>query len=498
MNMLEIPISMNEKIQEAIAAIRQSEKVLAISHIDTDGITAMAIMVQFLEREGKAYTWRNIHQLNSESILTVLELAELERPDTIIFSDLGTGQYPLIESNLADLSFVRSIIILDHHLPGERAQLRGHNGKADIMEINPCQHGLSGSSDISGAGVAFLLAYLYNSRNIDLVELAIVGATGDLQRYYGRGFRGLNKQILDLGRDSGLISVERDLTFFGINTRPLPYLLCYATDPYLPGITGDEEACFSFYSDLNIDIKDDDDRYRVWIDLDTIEKKKVIQKLVAHILETYENPAVAQGIVGDVVNLLNRPERSDLRTAKEFSTMLNACGRNRKAEVGVWVCLGESEAIIEGRNLLRQHRANLASALRRIETNGYDEKHGMYVVNDPETQDTIIGIVIGMAQGSKIIPWDRPVIGVSTNTTAESTLVKISGRARKNLVRRGINLKEVFTGVAKHINEREGKTVVEAGGHPMAAGAFVENEFLEEFLQLASNSMDSILKSNQK
>ena len=496
MNMLEIPSSMNKKVQDAIEAIKQSERVLAISHIDTDGITAMAIIVQFLEREGKEHIWKNIHQLNSESILTVLELAESERPDTIIFTDLGTGQYPLIESNLADLSFVRSIVILDHHLPGDRNPLDKHNGKAEIIEINPCQHGLSGSSDISGAGVAFLLAYFYNQKNIDLVELAMVGATGDLQRYYGRGFRGLNKQILDLGTDSGFISVDRDLTFFGINTRGLPYLLCYATDPYLPGITGDEESCFSFYSDLNIDIKDEDDQYKVWIDLENGDKKRVIQKLVAHILETYENPAIAQGIVGDVVNLLSRPERSELRTAKEFSTMLNACGRNRRPEVGVRVCLGEPEAIIEGRNLLRQHRANLASALRRIETDGYDEKPGMYIVNDPETQDTIIGIVIGMAQGSKIIPWDRPVIGVSTNTTNETTLVKISGRARKDLLGRGINLKEVFTGVAKNINKREGRTVIEAGGHPMAAGAFVENEFLEEFLQLSSNSMDSILKSN--
>ncbi|TFG11981.1 DHH family phosphoesterase [Candidatus Thorarchaeota archaeon] len=493
--MLEIPSSMNNKIEQAIEAINQSGKVLAISHIDTDGITAMAIIVQFLQRAGKEYLWKNIHQLNSESILTVLELAESEKPDTIIFTDLGTGQYPLIESSLTDLPFVRSIIILDHHLPGDRELPSRNDRRAEIIEVNPCQHGLSGSSDISGAGVAFLLAYFYESENIDLIELAIVGATGDLQRYYGRGFRGLNKQILDLGRDARFISVDKDLTFFGINTRPLPYLLCYATDPYLPGITGNEESCFSFYSDLNIDIKSDD-RYRVWIDLVNGEKKKVIQKLVAHILETYENPAIAKGIVGDVVNLLSRPERSELRTAKEFSTMLNACGRNRRADVGVKVCLGEPEAIIEGRNLLRQHRANLASALRRIETNGYDEKPGMYIVDDPETQDTIIGIVIGMAQGSKIIPWEKPVIGVSTNTTNKTTLVKISGRARKNLVTIGINLKEVFTSVGKDINEREGRTVIEAGGHPMAAGAFVENGFLDEFLRLSSNKMDSILNSS--
>jgi single-stranded DNA-specific DHH superfamily exonuclease len=122
----------------------------------------------------------------------------------------------------------------------------------------------------------------------------------------------------------------------------------------------------------------------------------------------------------------------------------------------------------------------------------------MYVVRDPETPDTIIGVVIGMAQGSRIVPTDRPVIGVSTNTSGEGPLVKISGRARSSLVDRGINLRDAFVSVGEVMNEEYEEQVVEAGGHPMAAGAFVHNDYLDEFLERVSVSLAQSLNQEKK
>jgi single-stranded DNA-specific DHH superfamily exonuclease len=88
-----------------------------------------------------------------------------------------------------------------------------------------------------------------------------------------------------------------------------------------------------------------------------------------------------------------------------------------------------------------------------------------------------------------IIPTDRPVIGISTNTADDSPLAKISGRAHKQLVKRGVNLKEVFVEVAEILNERNETLIAEAGGHPMAAGAFIQKSHLDEFLNLASSTL---------
>ena len=480
---------MGKLLLEAAKEVRESKRVFAFSHIDADGISALAIISLMLEREEKEFEWKNVHQINSESILQIEEDVRKYKPDLVIFSDFGTGQMSLVQKHIVGIEGVKSVIVLDHHLPPKGIEKSTkENTPSKLIEVNPHQHGMSGSYDLSGAGTAFLLAVFVSPNNVDLSELAIVGATGDLQDYYGRGFVGLNKEIVELGEDSGFLEVMRDLTFFGIHTRPLPYLLQYATDPYLPGLTGAQEACYAFYQDLDIDMRSGDE-WRVWVDLESSEKQRAIQGIIQVVLEHYNNPKVAQGIIGDTIVLSQRPPKTEMRSAKEFSTLLNACGRNKRPEVGVRVCMRNPEAFIEGKTLLQQHRQNLASALRRLEQNGYTEMQGMYVVNDPQTPDTIIGIVIGMAQGSMIIPIDRPVIGISTNTTDDSPLTKLSGRAHKRLIERGVNLKEVFVEVADILNEKHETLIAEAGGHPMAAGAFIQKAHLDEFLNLTSSRL---------
>ncbi|MFX1606687.1 MAG: DHH family phosphoesterase [Promethearchaeota archaeon] len=488
-----IPESMGKLLFDAAKEVGRAKRVFAFSHIDADGISALAIISLMLEREEKEFEWKNVHQINSESILQIEEDIRDYKPDLVIFSDFGSGQISLVEKHVLNIEVVNSVIVLDHHLPPddiERSETDCERSK--LIEINPHQHGMNGSYDLSGAGTAFLLALFVSPNNVDLSELAIVGATGDLQDYYGRGFVGLNKEIVELGEGTGFLDVVRDLTFFGIHTRPLPYLLQYATDPYLPGLTGAEEACYAFFQDLDIDLKSGDE-WRVWVDLEPSEKQRAIQGIIQIVLEHYSDPLIAQGIIGDTIVLSQRPPKTEMRSAKEFSTLLNACGRNRRPEVGVRVCMRDPEAFSEGRTLLEQHRANLASALRRLEEDGYIEMPGMYVVDDPQTPDTIIGIVIGMAQGSMIIPTDRPVIGISRNTTEDSPLVKLSGRAHKQLVERGLNLKEAFVEVSDILNEKNNTLIAEAGGHPMAAGAFIQRFHLEEFLDLASSRLSKQL-----
>ncbi|MFX1483227.1 MAG: DHH family phosphoesterase [Promethearchaeota archaeon] len=484
-----IPESMRVLLEEATRLVKDSQRVYAFSHIDADGISALAIISMMLEREEKEFQWRNIHQINSESIIEVAEEVKKYGPDLVIFSDFGTGQIGLVRTHILGIDGVESVIILDHHLPSNDDTIDCEDTTIDtLVEINPSQHGLSGSYDISGAGVAFLLAYFVAHNNVDLTELAVVGATGDLQDYYGRGFVGLNEEIVRLGEEFGYLTIIRDLTFFGIHTRPLPYLLQYATDPYLPGLTGAEEACYAFFEDREIVIRNDDE-WRTWMDLESDEKQRAVQGIIQIVLQNYDDPLIAQGIIGDVIVLSHRPAKTEMRSAKEFSTLLNACGRNRRPEVGVKVCMRDPDAFEEGRRLLNIHRANLAQALRRLETDGYEDRPGMYVVNDPQTPDTIIGIVIGMAQGSMIVPIDKPIIGVSTNTTDDSPLVKLSGRAHKSLVERGVNLKESFVEAAEQLNADYDMLVAEAGGHPMAAGAFIQKPHLEEFLDKVSSSL---------
>jgi RecJ-like exonuclease len=71
--------------------------------------------------------------------------------------------------------------------------------------------------------------------------------------------------------------------------------------------------------------------------------------------------------------------------------------------------------------------------------------------------------------------WGKPVIGVSFG---DAGTIKVSGRASKSSVARGLNLGELMknaTGAVGGIG----------GGHRMAAGASIPKEKINEFLLFA-------------
>jgi single-stranded-DNA-specific exonuclease len=143
---IEIAESMQRLLQQAADSLHKARKVLAISHIDADGISAMAIVIKTVERQGKDFLWRNIHQLNSETIYTVVDLVKESGADLVIFSDLGTGQMHLIQEHVVGKYGVDKVIVLDHHLPSEdRNDSSSVSDDVHLIEVNPCQHGYSGS-----------------------------------------------------------------------------------------------------------------------------------------------------------------------------------------------------------------------------------------------------------------------------------------------------------------------------------------------------------------
>ncbi|MBY8997794.1 MAG: DHH family phosphoesterase, partial [Candidatus Thorarchaeota archaeon] len=170
-----IPESMGELLLDAAKEVRKSKRVFAFSHIDADGISALAIITLMLEREEKEFEWKNVHQINSESIVQMEEDIRKYKPDLVILSDFGTGQIELVKQHLVSIESVKSVIILDHHLPpNDSPESMQDDIPSKLIEVNPGLHGLSGSTDLSGAGTAFLLAVFVSPNNVDLSELAIV------------------------------------------------------------------------------------------------------------------------------------------------------------------------------------------------------------------------------------------------------------------------------------------------------------------------------------
>src|SRR5207237_1299759 len=76
-------------------------------------------------------------------------------------------------------------------------------------------------------------------------------------------------------------------------------------------------------------------------------------------------------LVGETYTLIREPAGSPTRDAKEFGTLINACGRYDQPEVGYRVCRGDREdSLAEALRLLRGHREYLVDSMEAVAAAG--------------------------------------------------------------------------------------------------------------------------------
>ncbi len=183
--------------------LRSSGSVLVVGHIDADGITASSIASAALGRAGIEHTVRFVKKLDDAEVGRIRS----HPASRIWFVDLGSGMYSKLEHGRS--------VVTDHHRvdPSEAGSSEGH--------VNPHLFGLDGSSEVSGAGVTYLVAKKMDPGNKDLSVLAIIGAVGDFQDAAESRLCGYNRTILDDALSLGLVTAEKDVRLFGRQTRPL-------------------------------------------------------------------------------------------------------------------------------------------------------------------------------------------------------------------------------------------------------------------------------------
>lgn len=451
--------------------------VLLVSHIDADGLTSAAIAATALERAGIPFETVFKKQLDASEVATVAATDH----DTVLFTDFGSGQLDSITEYASEFTPV----IADHHQPADvSTELPFH--------LNPILFGINGASELSGAGASYVLARALADEsgtvestegNRDLASLAVVGAVGDMQASGGE-LVGANRSIVEEGIESGVLTERVDLALYGRQTRPLPKLLEYSSDVFIPGISNSESGSVGFLTDLDLDLKRDGE-WRTWIDLTNTERQTVVSALVQRALERGVSTDTIEDLVGTTYTLPTEPVGTELRDSSEFSTLLNATARYERADVGLAVCLGDREdALDRARYLLQNHRRNLSEGLQWVTNEGVArEEHIQWFDAGTHIRETIVGIVAGMALGEDGIEYDMPIIALASKSEDKT---KVSARATHGLVQQGIDLSQVM-GRASSAVDGEG------GGHDIAAGATIpasrEHEFIEHADRVVGEQM---------
>ena len=441
--------------------LRAADRVLVASHIDADGLTSAAVAGAALERAGIPYEQVFEKQLDSDAIAGIAA----REYDTVLFTDFGSGQLDDIARHEQRGEFTP--VVADHHQPAEDADTEVH--------LNPLLFDIDGAKELSGAGAAYVLARaLGGEQNRDLAATAVVGAVGDMQDSGGE-LHGANAALVEEGVEAGVLQEAKDLAVYGKQTRPLPKLLEYATDVFVPGISNSQSGAISFLDDLGIEVRDADGEWKRWVDLSDEERQTVASGLVRHAVKRGVPARKIDRLVGTTYTLLAEPEGTELRDASEFSTLLNATARYERADVGLAVCLGDRDAGLEtARRLLREHRRNLSEGLQWVKRNGVtQEKNLQWFDAGDEIRETIVGIIAGMSMGASGVDRGKPIVAFAKESDAET---KVSSRGTGSLVSRGLDLSAAM-------GEASAAVGGGGGGHDVAAGATIpagtEREFIE-------------------
>ena len=442
---------------------RGESNFLVVSHFDADGLAAAGVIGRTLARLDASMHLKVVKQLDDE----VLSECRSEDSDVTIFTEIGSGYLDAIRISFAG----KKAIILDHHQPSGRLD-------SEFIHVNPHPFGFDGATEVSGAGVAYFVARSLSDANVDLSTLAVVGALGDMQdKGTRRSLHGLNERIVEEGLKKGLLETTTDLVFYGRETRPIHRALAYTTSPFLPDISGEEDKCLALLASIGIQVKRED-RWRTVKDLSNDEKQRLLSKIVEIVSSKGLSAQAALELIGTVYTLVQEESSTPTRDAREYASLLNACGRMDRSGLAVSICLGDRGTVMEEvQQVLAEYRRTLAQYIGWIteKPDTVTELQGTYFVRgDDFLDEKMTGALSSILSTSGLFKTEKAIVVLARTKKGE---IKVSARASDWLVERGVNLGSTLQAIAEKCSGM-------GGGHNVAAGAQIPEEKREDFVKL--------------
>ena len=419
-----------------------ANSIKIISHYDSDGITAAAILAKVLQKLDKKFSIKIVKQIE-EKVFSELK-KDGSKFDAIFFLDLGSNNIP--EINALD----KNVFILDHHEiinPAEPSE--------KVTFIN--RH-LYGEEEISAAGIVYLFSEAMGEADSYLAKLALVGMIGDMA---DRTMSRVNNKIL---KDSQCI-VKKGLLLFS-STRPIHKALEFSSGIYIPGVTGNAPGVMSILREAGIKIHDEKN-YRTLQDLTNEE----MVRLVTSIALIADNDR----LIGNVylLKLFNQ-----LEDARELSTLINACGRLDEAHIALAFCLGFSKAKASAESVYCKYKHFLIEALNWANLNKIDKGDYILINAKSSIKDSMIGTIASILSSSFIYPEGKIIVGSAMRDDGRIKVsMRVCGNSEIDLSKKVENACRIVGG--------------EFGGHKRAAGALIEQDKEAEFMRLIEKEIES-------
>jgi len=436
---------------------RSGKRILVVTHLDADGLCSGSIVFAALMRKGANAVLRSVPDLDQRSIAALGS----QGFDFYIFTDLASTLVKELEA-----AFQGRCLVLDHHqIPEEDA------GNPSV--VNAWRYGFDGGNESCSSAMAYFFASVLDAANDDLSPLAVVGALADRQDAGpGRSLTGMNRAAMEDAQARGLLSVTKDLMFTGRETRPIHEAIALTSTPFLKGLTGSKDSVLAALHQAGMTLKDGG-TWRTISSLTPDEKMKLTE-VIASTLGAAEGATEAMAsLVGETYTFQFEDSFTPLRDAREFGTLLNACGRMGAAGTGISICLGDrSEALKAAMKTLADYRSGINKALEALTSEpSRMEQHGSVVLVRGEgvVDERLLGPVISILTSSPEFK-DKVLVGRAESRDSDLKISSRVGGAFTGDVNLGIIMREAAEGV-------DGV----GGGHASAAGAKIPAAKAEHF-----------------
>ena len=464
---------MSDKLTDALkhfcenltTRIEDGNEVAIITHLDADGITAGSIMAMALRRMGARYSVRAISEINS----SVVESMKADGRDFYVITDLGGGWASSLRKALDN-----KWVIIDHH---EITEQEIKTEDEDNQILNPWKFGIDGGREVSAGGMAYMVASVLDSRNRDLSGIAIVSAVADRQDQGDkRSFFGLNAEILKTAQSLGLVNVDLDIILTGRETYPPHEALAYTLFHYIDGLTSKRDACYLLLKNAGIKLKDNEGRWRVLAEFSQEEKSAIVEAAARFVggSDKRLSEVLMYDLIGYVYTLAREDKRSILRDAREFSTVLNACGRIGMSGVGIAICMGDrNTALNAGEEIVGTYNRTLRNNISTIFSEKWrisDDGKTTFVNGAGILEETMLGAVSSLISTSPSLRgrllFVRTLRKDGSYKFSSRKCLDCKSQADLGLIMR--NCSEALNGTG--------------GGHSGAAGCSIPSSALEDFI----------------
>jgi len=393
------------------SSAKNSENILIASHHDTDGTCAAAILSEFIYRNKGHCQIRAVSEPNSR----FFERLGLSKFDSVIFVGICAGLSGEISKTFGD-----KWLVIDHH------EIPDYEMKHDRI-INCQQFGFDGTTAACSSLIAYLIAKNYHDERFAF--LSIVGALGDRQDVGPRKtLVGLNAKVLeaDNSQVKGIVS-KFDLLFSSRETKPVHEGIANTLSIFIPGMSGNKDACLASLSGAGIEIKANT-KWKTVADFSEEEKQKLIETIVPHLSGT---TYTVEDLVGSVYSLNSKDELSMTRDARDLSVILSACGRMCKPGIAVSLCLGDEGVLANDvEQILSDYRREIAKSLQVLlqsEDRISEKRDYALIIGDGVVNERMTGAVCQIIAAHS--RFKSKVVFV--RTTTQDGDVKVSSRCGK-------------------------------------------------------------------